>query len=440
MLPTHLSKGIIILAIILVWFGIFFNSSIAMISAIALLLVIQWRLFSFHQNTKKVLSSIICHREVPLKFVRVGSLVEVELSLRISVPAGLHVVLQEKISPGVVVQKGNLEYYISGVRNEPVRITYIVTPLVHGSLAFPGLSIRLADQYFSDEISLLNDLFNGPILKVYPFSNYRLNLDSYESGEQEIERIRAISGMELSGFRECAPGDEMKHIDWKMTAKFDKTIVRQYKSLGDSNPLVILDLPEQIEYSMPVHFNTMVQAVSGTLEESWKKYRKTSLVLISGPNIIKMPEIESGIEQSLSILNTYAIPLKRPQNYYRFQTKGTIHSINKEISRIMGLTKEHQDIHNFLKCLYSAISAFQKDPQSVPTFQEEVSQVLRMWPHETVIIFTLFSGDMSHIRYLIEQVHYDHGTVQLHVPEKSGVPGFIKMCMQSGSDSVKVFS
>jgi uncharacterized protein (DUF58 family) len=439
MVPTHLSKGIMIVGLILVWFALFFNSTIAMISAIAILLVILWRLSSFQQNTKQVLAGIVCHRDVQANFIRVGSSVEVRLSIRISLPGCFLGVVREKVSHGMVIQKGNLEFSITGEKTEQFELVYTAAPMVHGILSFPGLVIRVTDRFFSDEIQLLNDHFNGPELKVFPSGNYEISLESYEYGEQEIERIRARSGVELSGFRHYVPGDDMKHIDWKMTAKHGKPVVRQYTGLGGTNPLIILDLPEQVENAMPVHFHTMVRAVSGAIEESWKKYRKSSFVLISGPNIIDSSRPGDGVEPSLAILNASAYPLKRARTYYRFLTNGALRAISSEISRVR-VTNSNLNAQEFLENIGSVITSFQKDPVAVPAFHGEISQLLKMWPHDTVIIFTLCSGDMSHIGYLIEQVHYDNGTVHLHVPANTGVPGFMRNCIHYGADMVKVFS
>jgi uncharacterized protein (DUF58 family) len=440
MVPTHLSKGIIIVGIILAWFALFFNSAIAMISAIATLLVILLRLYSFQNNTKQVIEGIVCHREVQANFIRVGSSVEVRLSIGISVPGCFRVVLREKVSPGMVIQKGDLEFSVTGEKTEQFELIYIAAPMVHGILSFPGLAIWITDSFFSDEIPLQNDHFNGPFLKVFPSGNYELSLESYEYGEQEIERIRARSGIELSGFRQYVPGDDMKHIDWKMTAKYGKPVVRQYTGIGGTNPLIILDLPEQVENAMPVHFQTMVRAVSGAIEESWKKYRKSSFVLISGPNIIESSRPGGGVEQSLAILNASAYPLKRARTYYRFQTKGALRAINGEILKVRCVANNNLDAQEYLENIGSIISSFQQDPQGVPAFHREIAQLHKMWPHDTVIIFSLCSGDISHIGYIIEQVHYDNGTVQLHVPSNSVTPGFMRICLHDGVDMVRVFS
>ena len=438
--PTYLSKGIIIVGLILVWFAIFFNSTIAIITALALLLVIQWRLFSFQQHMKQILLGIECHREVPVTYVRVGSFVEVRLSIGISVPGGFQAALRENVCPGIVIQKGDLDFGIKGLKTEQVELVYTAVPMVHGTFSFPGISIRIMNRFFSDEISLRNDHFNGPVLKVYPYGSYELGIGTHEYGEQEIERIRAISGIELSGFRGYVPGDSMRQIDWKMTAKFDKPVVRMYKGLGGTTPMIILDLPEQVENAIPVNFHKMVQAVSGAIEESWKRDKKSSLVLISGPNIISTPEQVGGIEPSLTLISTMAYPVKRPQTYYRFQTKGELRARNDEILRMIGMTRDNKDTHAYLGKICSIVSANQKDTSAVPAFHGEISRILRMWPHDQVIIFSLCSGDMSHIKYLIELVHHEHGTVQLHVPADSDSPDNIWMRMQSGVDSVRVFS
>lgn len=437
--PTYLCKGIIIVGLILVWFAIFFNSAIAIISAFAVLLVVQWRLFSFQQSTKQVLAGIVCHRAVPAKYIRVGSSVEVRLSVLISVPGGFQAVVKELVSPTMVIRKGDLEYCVTGDRTEQVELAYTATPMVHGTRSFPGLFVRLSDRFFHDELNLQNDHFNGPVLKVYPTGSYKLGVEPYEYGEEEIERIRNLSGLQISGIREYEPGEDTKNIDWKMTAKYDKPMVREYMGLGGTSPLIILDLPEQVENAVPIDFHSMVQSVSGAVREAWKKYRKTSLVLISGPNILTASGHGGGIEQAISVLYTSAFPFKRPQTYYRFQTKGALRSLNGEISRMVGVARDNQDTHDYLAKIGSIVSSSQKDPSGVPPFHGEISRLLRMWPHETVIIFTLYIGDMSHIRFLIEQVHHDHGTVQLHVPADSGVPDFMRLCMLSGADKVKVF-
>jgi len=438
--PTYLCKGIIIVGLILVWFAFFFNSPVAMVSAVAILLLIQWKLLSFQQKTNQFLSGIECHREIPAKYVRVGSSVSVRMSILVSVPGCLQAVLREIVSPGVIIQKGDVEYHVTGKKTEQIEIVYIAVPMVHGTLSFSGLSIRLTDAFFSDDIDLLNDRFSGPVLNVYPTGGYEIGLQSNEYGEQEIERIRAISGQQLHGFRKYMTGDDPKYIDWKMTAKYNDPIIRQYSGLGGTNPLIILDLPERVESGTPASFHTMVRAVSGVIDESWKKYRKTSLVLISGPNVIKTPETGDRVEQSQIVLNTSAYPVTRLQTYYRFQTSGALRKLTREISGSPGVSKEDKEINEYLKNIGSVVSSFQKDPHSVPVFPAEISRLFRIWPHETVIIFSMYSGDMSHIRFLIEQVHQDHGTVQLHVPDNTGDPGFRRTCMNSGADTVKVFS
>src|ERR1700691_4201471 len=61
----------------------------------------------------------------------------------------------------------------------------------------------------------------------------------------------SIQGMsvEFAQHREYVPGDDLKHLDWKVLARSDRHVIRQYQQETNLRALVLLDCSGSMGYS-----------------------------------------------------------------------------------------------------------------------------------------------------------------------------------------------
>jgi uncharacterized protein (DUF58 family) len=441
MVPKRFTAGIIVAGCILVCYSLFFNSVMAMVCAAALVVTILWRLFLFQKKISSVVSGIECRRSVSNTLVRQGTLIEVSLTTRVTFPPDVSGVIRDQVPIGMFLRGTEPEIRIppgSSSLSETV-LQYQVAPVIHGSFLFPGLLISLEDLFFSDHLEVRTKMFSGPTVRVYPLENFESPVITREYGEQEIERIRVVSGFGIRGFRDYVPGDDPKKIDWKLSAKFDKLIIREYEGSGGTVSLIFADLPEQGDTEPGEDFQNMVKAITGAVEISIREYHTVSLILISGPNVITTQKHANDLQEVMHILHNNMVPVKRVHSYYRFSTVGAFRSFIGEISRQGSVGPQQTAHHDYCNRLAAITSTIAKKPE-ILSFQGEISRILRMAAQKDALVFSLCTGDVSHISFLIEEIHKEHGKVHLQMPSVKGSPSFARHYLQTGADSVKVFS
>ncbi len=115
-----------------------------------------------------------------------------------------------------------------------LRLDYAVRCLSAGKIRFPGIRYRLQDAqgFFVSE----QTVFSGMELKILP------SYESVRDARPTVKRLnslpqhgihqlaRAGVGSELLELREYQPGDPPKSIAWKVTARRDRLMTRQYES------------------------------------------------------------------------------------------------------------------------------------------------------------------------------------------------------------------
>jgi uncharacterized protein (DUF58 family) len=438
MVPTRLTLGILVIGIILTIYSFFLNSEIAMISVVALLLILEWRLFLYDKRITDILSGTWCHRNLSATLVRQGTPILVSLRIKISLPIDFSGRIIDQIPVGMVLNDAIPETGISAASPREFLIQYSVTPMLYGSHIFPGLVITVQDRFFSDTLHLQTKKFSGPEVRVYPAGDYEPVLGPLEYGEQEIEQFRALSGFGVRGFRDFVDGDHMKSIDWKLTAKFDKFIVREYTGRVGSESLLMVDLPDADSGDPGENFQKMIQALSGEVERALQQYHRIALVFISGPNVVRSDQFEKDLNEAMRIFQNTANPVKRLHTYYRYKTAREMRALIREISREEAVTKDQSDGKHYLTTL-AKISTSLSDKHESLVFEGEISRILRMMPYKEVVIFSVCSGDLSHIRFMIDEIHKLHGYAYLNIPGVAAQQASLQQYLAWGTDSVQVF-
>ena len=91
--------------------------------------------------------------------------------------------------------------------------------------------------------------------------------------------------LEFHGFREYVPGDSMRHVHWKSTAKADKLMVRQYEEARRATIAVLLDVRAD-EYGegeqADVAFELDVSAAASLAAQGLRDGREVQFVVDAG--------------------------------------------------------------------------------------------------------------------------------------------------------------
>lgn len=69
-------------------------------------------------------------------------------------------------------------------------------------------------------------------------------------------------GTELTGYRDYAPGDDYRAVDWRICARHDELLVRQFHGEADRHVYVLLDSSPSMALGRPAKFDPARQAVA----------------------------------------------------------------------------------------------------------------------------------------------------------------------------------
>lgn len=121
-------------------------------------------------------------------------------------------------------------------------VEYYVKPNYRGNYTFENLNIRYISRFKlfwkQCKYKIAQDV------KVYPdlIGLQELSFKLTRSSELGETRIRKFGeGTEFSSLREYSVGDDVRHIDWRATARRDAPIVRTFEVSKDQTVLVLID-------------------------------------------------------------------------------------------------------------------------------------------------------------------------------------------------------
>lgn len=148
-------------------------------------------------------------------------------------------------------QNGNVtdKYYrndlFSVMPYQRITRTHMITCPKRGYYGIDGINLVGADLFFSKE--MMEDRTSNAIVHVIPKA---LEAEAAElalrkiNGEIAAKRYELEDPFTFRGIREYAPGDEMKRISWKATAKTDELKVREREHTAVSNVRIFMNLED----------------------------------------------------------------------------------------------------------------------------------------------------------------------------------------------------
>lgn len=398
----RLTQGIAALAVLFVAMAVATGGGIPLFIGISLLWFIAARAILFDRACMTVTGSFGVERSLDRHQILEMNTTRIATTITLAVPPRVAVRVREILPAGISLYQGTLETEEMGEDesgspgDRKIHLSYEIMPRVHGTLKFPGISLRITDRFFEREVLLTAPGFGGTEILVQPRPDFESARRQSEFGTQEIEKSAFITGLGVRGFRDYAAGDDLRQIDWKLSAKHEKLLIREYMGIMRQSPLLVIDLPDRgVPYDTQA-FHRMVRRVAGSVGHSIRSNGHAAYLLISGVNILAMVPEERHISVALANLGDSLHPVDRSSHAYRVLNRRDLRMRIRMLQAAdpSGITPEIAAYRHSLLLRYES----HLKETSLPLFYGQMARALSLFNREEIIVFSLLEGDVSHIR------------------------------------------
>jgi len=361
----------------------------------------------FQKKVRSLLASVSVNRRPETRTVRQGMACTITTGIACIVPEQTRADIREILPIGLIHPDTTPK--ISLPTESSSTMTYTLIPLVHGSLGIEGIHIEITDRFFQTGTDMTAPAYAGPIIEVLPvplFAGTESRPDL--SGTLEKDRFSIYKGATIRSFRDYIPGDDSRIIDWKLSAKYDRVIVREYVAQETVPGLIVLDLPDRSAAYDTGDFTRLINRVTGQADQIIHMAGKVSILLISGITLVDMLLDERHLPRVVTWLQNEAHPRNRVYHTYRLETtrdiRKTRHTIQRELA---GTTPQLRD---FLERYDTVLSQNSMHRENY-VFDLQFSRLLLAnGPFREILVYSLLTGDVSHVRHILavaEDAHAD---------------------------------
>ncbi len=173
-----------------------------------------------------------------------------------------------------------------------MRVTAAVTPLRRGWLEFDRLLIRKPDPlglcYAMRELPLTDRVLSRP--PCVPVGRFALPAGRRADAASTPARTRGDS-QECFALRDYRPGDPLRHVDWRASARRRLPVVRQFAAPAARPPLLLLD--SSAAPGRPQDFETLLTVAASLLSAAAVQPRAAmALAVVRGQDL--PAEVASG--------------------------------------------------------------------------------------------------------------------------------------------------
>jgi uncharacterized protein (DUF58 family) len=403
------SRGIAALAVVLTLFALFFDIPAAAIAGGALIVFLAARAFLFLSTLSSTARSLTAQRSLSALFAPQGVPVTVETNVQATVPPGFSAEISDLPPKRAVLSSGNPT--VSLIKSVPGRLNYTLILNTVGAHAFEGIRLSLSDQFFSGELVCRILETSDPSLIILPSPEYPFPFES-SYREKESSVIPPLTGPEVRSFRESLPGDDLRKIDWKLSAKFGTLFVREYMGRVEQGPLLIIDLPDSRHPFSLEAFSHLKEAVVSMVATQSPPRKGLSVLLICGPNLISFTPFEPDARRLVDLIIKLA-PTPRLHSMFRYSSTA---SLKRRFAPLAG------SVDPFSKNLIRISDAFlaHRPPCA---FESQMTRIFQFISASTAHIFTLDIQDASHIRVISKLAAYRAMDIQFHIPREDNGTG-----------------
>lgn len=173
----------------------------------------------------------------------VGSEAEVHLTVRNEGPSLGLVELLDILPPELVLAQGSNHLVASLAAGETLELTYRVRPLVKGDYGLGPLRVRSLDALGigaeDATVAPPTSLVVAPAMESLGRANLGPRRTRPWFGHVTSHQIGV--GLEFWGIREYVSGDDVRRINWKASARFDRLYSNEYQGERSGDVIIVLD-------------------------------------------------------------------------------------------------------------------------------------------------------------------------------------------------------
>ena len=397
---TRCTQGICLICALLVFCALILDSMAILFTASALTAGILLEYFVFDRRLRQVLSSLHIERALSRNPVRKGTALQVTSTITLGDTSRLQVNVLDCHPPNTKVAQGEPELVIPpAAADRSFRCTYRLVSLVHGTQLFSGMEVSVRNLFFKTTIQLTRNADCLPALTVLPTGYFAAPASDVGDGSRDNRKVSIWSGVDVHSLREYVPGDDLRHADWKVSAKYDKIFIRKFTAPMNFPPLVIVDLPWDGAPCPEKIFLHMMSEVTGLVKHTVQTFQQVSVLIISGPNIIHLIREERNLARCIAELREWSNPQERPVHFYRMPDRSDLRALARG-AETAGEDTSNKEARQFLESLrdrYNQVLLYQRNP----AFAGQVARALSQLLMTEAYVFSLGYGDTSHIRHVV---------------------------------------
>jgi uncharacterized protein (DUF58 family) len=214
----------------------------------------------------------------------------------------------------------------------------------------------------------------------------RLIVEGYISGQHKSP-YHGFS-VEFAEHREYSPGDDLKHLDWKVFAKSDRFYIKQYEEETNLRSYILLDTSESMKYASPGNISKLEYACYIAASLTYMLIRQQDSVgMVLFDNKVKKFVPASASPAHLRLL---LHELKQIVPEQRTDTGSILHDLAERIKR-KGLVVILSDLFDDPDKLLSGLQHFRHRRHEVIIFQI-LDDFETSFPFDNMTLFEGYEG------------------------------------------------
>ena len=437
MLPTRCIQAVISLSLALSALALVVGDRVLLAGASVILLFAVWRGVLFQQGFTGLLSAISVMRSPATTLARQGSEIAVTTRVEWGSPLPFDCTVEDLVPPGAVVDGGETVREVPAGTEGSITLRYRIQVLTHGEIPFGGIRLTARDPFFRNGIVLSKAAFTRPDLHIHPAGTFEGEGSGAGFGEKETDQFHGISGLTTRSFRLYHPGDSMKSVDWKLSARHSRLYVREYAGLQGEPPVLVIDLPDRSTAVDTPGFEQLLGSLQAAVEKAVRFYQAGSLLIISGPNLVEFTPIRRDLFRWFSV-QQQLVPADRRVHAFRASGEMEIASrltAFRSLAADDSLPSSSRDAAAFADRLLEIHAAFAAR-HATTIFERQMRRILPDLGISDLYLFSLFAGDISHI-HRIAEISRTHGMRVHAVVPGTSRSGFLQYTLRrSGVDDI----
>lgn len=425
---TALSRGLVLLTLATGLAAFILNDPASLIAAACLLAFLIARGAVFIVSAGRIAGSVCVQRKPEPVFSRQGTPVRVETTITLAPRPATEVEVEDLLPPGARLVGDREEITGNVDRNGRCTLHYSLECRASGDVGFGGVRISCKDPFFAMSLDIRCESCRGPSLHVRPRQVFD-DQSTGERGERELPWYGFIHRASVRSFREFLEGDDIRTIDWKLSAKHGRLFVRQYADRDRLPRMFVFDIPDRERPLDAETFARLREAAGGALAEEISRKKEAVLMIVSGPNLVAVDEVGRGQTDITGVLAQLR-PHGRIVHLYRADSR-------TNIACATGTEAEEGGEMQFPARL-SAVAAGLRQHRTRTLFESRLRRVLRSVDTSEILVYSLAEGDCSHLAFIAREAAETARPVSITVARRPGTPLLQERLKYLGYTSMRV--